>query len=84
MRHGDLVQWADALEVANDQVPQVLRLLVRECRELINDTAKARGRIHLVPDPDVDLAFMDMERKLTFVNQALGDALDDAGREVGS
>jgi hypothetical protein len=37
-----------------------------------------------VPDRDVDLAFMAMERNLTFVNQALGAALVDAGREVGS
>ena len=67
-----------------EDVPRTLRPLVRECRELLNDTAKLRGRIHRVPDRDVDLAFMAMERNLTFVNQALGAALVDAGREVGS
>jgi hypothetical protein len=84
MRHGDLIQWADALGVATDEVPRTLRPLVRECRELLNDIAKLRGRIHRVPDRDVDLAFMAMERNLTFVNQALGDALVEAGREVDS
>ena len=84
MRTGDLVEWADALGVATDEVPGMLRPLVRECRELLNDTARLRGRIHRVPDRDVDLAFMAMERNLTFVNQALGNALVDAGREVGS
>ena len=82
MRHGDLLDWADALGVANDEVPRSLRALVRQCRELLNDVAKLRGRIHSVPDRDVDLAFMAMERNLTFVNQALGAALVDAGREV--
>lgn len=84
MRKGDLLQWADALGVGAEDVPRTLRPLVRECRELLNDTAKLRGRIHRVPDRDVDLAFMAMERNLTFVNQALGAALVDAGREVGS
>ena len=84
MRHGDLLEWADALGVGPDEVPQTLRPIVRECRELLNDTAKLRGRIHRVPDRDVDLAFMAMERNLTFVNQVLGDALVDAGREVRS
>lgn len=84
MRHGDLHQWAEALGVTTDDVPRSLRPLVRECRELLNDVAKLRGRIHRVPDRDVDLAFMAMERNLTFVNQALGAALVDAGREVGS
>lgn len=82
MRNGDLLQWADALGVANDEVPQTLRPLVRQCRELLNDVAKLRGRIHSVPDRDVDRAFMAMERNLTFINQALGAALVDAGREV--
>jgi|GEM_PF-1225985 uncharacterized sporulation protein YeaH/YhbH (DUF444 family) len=84
MRKGDLLEWADALGVATDEVSGTLRPLVRECRELLNDIAKLRGRIHRVPDRDVDLAFMAMERNLTFVNQALGHALVDAGREVGS
>lgn len=84
MRRGDLLQWADALGVANDEVPQTLRRLVRECGALLNDVAKLRGRIHSVPDRDVDLAFMAMERNLMFVNQALSAALVDAGREVGS
>ena len=84
MRKIDLLQWADALGVAADEVPRALRPLVRECRELLNETARLRGRVHRVPDRDVDLAFMAMERNLTFVNQALGDALVDAGREVGS
>jgi hypothetical protein len=84
MRKGDLLEWADALGVSTDEVPGTLRPLVRECRELLNDTARLRGRIHSVPDRDVDLAFMAMERNLTFVNQALGNALVDAGREVGS
>ena len=83
MRKGDLLQWADALGVAADDVPRTLRPLVRGCRELLDDTARLRARIHRVPDRDVDLAFMAVERNLTFVNQALGDALVDAGREVG-
>ncbi|HEY5182713.1 MAG TPA: hypothetical protein VIJ07_23580 [Dermatophilaceae bacterium] len=84
MQKGDLLQWADALGVAAEEVPRTLRPLVRECRELLNDTAKLRGRIHRVPDRDIDLAFMAMERNLTFVDQALGNALVDASREVGS
>ena len=84
MRNGDLLEWADALGVPADDVPRTLRPLVRQCRELMDDTARLRGRIHRVPDRDVDLAFMAMERNLTFVNQALGAALVDAGREVGS
>jgi len=84
MRKGDLLEWADALGVTPDEVPRTLRPLVRQCRELLDDTARLRGRIHRVPDRDVDLAFMAMERNLTFVNQALGNALVDAGREVGS
>jgi hypothetical protein len=82
VRHGDLLQWADALGGSADQVPQSLRPLVRDCRELLNDVAKLRGRLHLVPDRDVDLAFLAMERHLIFVNHTLSDALDDAGREV--
>jgi len=50
----------------------------------MDDTARMRGRIHKVPDRDIDRAFMVIERNLTFVNQALGDALVDANREVGS
>jgi len=84
VQKGDLLQWADALGVAAEEVPRTLRPLVRECRELLNDTAKLRGRIHRVPDRDIDLAFMAMERNLTFVDQALGNALVDASREVGS
>lgn len=84
MQKGDLLQWADALGVAAEEVPRTLRPLVRECRELLNDTAKLRGRIHRVPDRDIDLAFMAMQRNLTFVDQALGNALVDASREVGS
>ena len=84
MRKGDLLQWADALGVAVDDVPRALRPLVRGCRDLLDDTARMRGRIHKVPDRDIDDAFMVIERNLTFVNQALGDALVDANREVGS
>lgn len=84
MRKGDLLQWADALGVAVDDVPRTLRPLVRGCRELLDDTARMRGRIHRVPDRDIDRAFMAMERNLTFVNQALGDALVDASREADS
>jgi hypothetical protein len=84
MRDGELHQWADSLGVAASDVPRTLRPLVRECSELLHDTAKLRGRIHLVPDRDVDRAFMAMERNLTFVTEALGDALLEAGREVGS
>jgi len=84
VQKGDLLQWADALGVAAEEVPRTLRPLVRECRELLNDTAKLRGRIHRVPDRDIDLAFMAMQRNLTFVDQALGNALVDASREVGS
>ena len=84
MRKGDLLQWADALGVAADDLPRTLRPLVRGCRELLDDTARMRGRIHKVPDRDIDGAFMVIERNLTFVNQALGDALVDANREVGS
>ena len=84
MRKGDLLQWADALGVAVDDVPRTLRPLVRGCRELLDDTARLRGRIHRVPDRDIDLAFMAMERNLTFVNQAMGNALVDASREVDS
>src|SRR5664279_4748617 len=62
VQKGDLLQWADALGVAAEEVPRTLRPLVRECRELLNDTAKLRGRIHRVPDRDIDLAFMAMER----------------------
>jgi hypothetical protein len=50
----------------------------------MDDTARMRGRIHKVPDRDIDRAFMDIERNLAFVNQALGDALVDVNREVGS
>jgi hypothetical protein len=82
MRQGDLLQWADALGVAAADVPRTLRPLVRGCRELLDETARMRGRIHRGPDRDIDRAFMAMERNLTFVNQALGDALVDAGREV--
>ena len=84
MRDGELHQWADALGVAVNDVPRTLRPLVRECSELLNDTARLRGRIHLVPDREVDRAFMAMERNLTFVTDALGDALLEAGRQVGS
>ena len=84
MRKGDLLQWADALGVAVDDVPRTLRPLVRGCRELLDDTARMRGRIHRVPERDIDRAFMVIERNLTFVNQALGDALVDVNREVGS
>ena len=84
MRKGDLLQWADALGVAEDDVPRTLRPLVRGCRELLDDTARLRARIHRVPDSDIDLAFMAMERNLTFVNQAMGNALVDASREVDS
>ena len=73
-----------ALGVAVDDVPQTLRPLVRGCRELMDDTARMRGRIHKVPDRDIDRAFMVMERNLTFVNEALSDALVRAGRQVGS
>ena len=84
MRKIDLLQWADALGVAADDLPRTLRPLIRGCRELMDDTARMRGRIHKVPDRDIDRAFMDIERNLAFVNQALGDALVDVNREVGS
>ena len=84
MRKIDLLQWADALGVAADDLPRTLRPLVRGCRELMDDTARMRGRIHKVPDRDIDQAFMVIERNLAFVNQALGDALVDVNREVGS
>ena len=48
MRKVDLLQWADALGVAVDDVPQTLRPLVRGCRELLDDTSRMRGRIHKV------------------------------------
>jgi hypothetical protein len=84
MRDGELHQWADALGVAATDVPRTLRPIVRECSELLNDAARLRGRIHRVPDREVDLAFMAMERNLEFVTEALGEALVEAGREVGS
>jgi hypothetical protein len=84
MRTGDLIQWADAFGVAPDELPSTLRPLVRECRELLDNTANLRARIHLLPDRDIDLAFMAMERNLAFVSQALGDALVEARREVYS
>jgi len=84
MRKIDLLQWADALGVAADDLPRSLRPLVRGCRELMDDTARMRGRIHKVPDRDIDHAFMVIERNLAFVNQALGDALVDVNREAGS
>ena len=84
MRNGDLNQWADALGVAPDELPHALRPLVRECAELLDNTAKFRARIHHLPDRDIDLVFMVMERNLTFVNEALSDALVRAGRQVRS
>ena len=84
MRTGDLTQWADALGVAPGDLPGTLRPLVRECMELLDNVANLRARIHLLPDRDIDLAFMAMERNFSFVNQALGDALVDAWREVAS
>jgi len=42
------------------------------------------GSLCEVPDRDIDRAFMVIERNLAFVNQALGDALVDVNREVGS
>ena len=58
--------------------PRCLRI-GRPCQR-----ANLRARIHFLPDRDIDLAFMAMERNLTFVNQALGDALVEARREVYS
>lgn len=84
MRHGDLAQWADALGVDADEVPRTLRMLVRGCGELLNDTAKLRNRAHNLPDREIDLAFMAMERNLTFIDQALGEALIHASHEVGA
>ena len=84
MRHGDLAQWAETLGVTTDEVPRTLRPLVRACRELLNDVATLRGRVHCGPARDIDLAFMVVERNLTFVNQMLEDTLVDAGREVDS
>lgn len=84
MRIGDLTQWADALGVAPGELPGTLRPLVRECLELLDNAVNLRARIQLLPDRDIDLAFMAMERNLTFVNQALGDALVEARREVYS
>jgi len=49
----------------------------------LDNTAKFRARIHHLPDRDIDLVFMVMERNLTFVNEALSDALVRAGRQVG-